>query len=362
MKKNLLLIAVLLLSMATGFSQATFNTGAMQVEIDEYGAIELFSADGLYQLDRASLLVGTSATTVFDYKNDAESLDPTTLVATPSMSDFEIYGSFDNTYSSLPPAVIVKLNAYGWTNEGYVILRFNIQNNEAAAINATAGLDIIPYIHEEWGYDTVSYNSVDKVIRFHRGTGVNMGMQLLSADLTSLYSFEWYSDYSVDTDYWTWMNKASLQPEYISTTGDGPVTITAQDLVTLDPGESFNVFYVMALGNTEAEMLANISESHVKYQLLTTGVSEKPMVSSFGNYPNPAKSSTTISYQLPAAGEVTIKLYDALGQLKGTLVSEKQNSGLQTYELNTDNLAAGVYTYSLIFNNEVVSNKMLIVK
>ena len=72
MKKNLLILAVMLISFTNSFAQASFTTGAMQVDVNEYGAIELFTPDGLYQLDRASILVGTSSTTVFDYADDAE--------------------------------------------------------------------------------------------------------------------------------------------------------------------------------------------------------------------------------------------------------------------------------------------------
>jgi hypothetical protein len=242
MKKNLLILVALLLSITKSYSQASFNTGALQVDVNEYGKIVLFSADGTYQLERGSILVGSSPTAVFDYQNDAEQLEPTVLVASPSSSDFEIYGAYDNSYSNAPPAVSVKLNAYGWTNSGYTVVKFNVKNNETSAINASVGLDIVPYLHWEYGFDSVTYNNEEGVIRFHRGTGVNMGMKLLSTSLSSLYSFEWYSGYTdLDSDYWTWMHHGSLQPEYASPTADGPVTITAQNSVALAPGESFNV-------------------------------------------------------------------------------------------------------------------------
>ena len=363
MKKNLLILAVMLLSITSTYSQATFNTGAMQVDINEYGAIELFTPDGLYQLDRASILVGTSSTTVYDYANDAEVNEPTILVGTPLLSDFEIYGAYDNTYSMDPPAVVVKLNAYGWNNAAYTVIKFNIKNDETTTINASAGMDIIPYLNEEYGFDSVSYNSEEGVIRFHRGTDVNMGMKLLSAPMTSLYSFEWYSGYQVDADYWTWMNYGSLQPLYASNTVDGPVTITSQSPVTLAPGESFNVFYAMALGADEAAMLANIAAAKTKYDLLTVSVKENQLAASeFTNYPNPFKSSTTISYQLPGNGSVTVKVFDALGKEKATLVNENQSAGIHTIDFDAKDLPGGVYSYRLTFNDQVISNKMLLIK
>jgi hypothetical protein len=103
----------------------------MEVNVNTYGRIRLFTPDAVRHLQRASILVGTSSTTVFDYTNDAEELDPTVLVENPLESDFEIYGAYDNTYSNLPPDVIVKLYAYGWTNGSYTIVKFNVQNDEA---------------------------------------------------------------------------------------------------------------------------------------------------------------------------------------------------------------------------------------
>jgi len=46
-----------------------------------------------------------------------------------------------------------------------------------------------------------------------------------------------------------------------------------------------------------------------------------------GNYPNPFKNSTTVSYALPVQGKVTIHVYNSLGQLVKSLVDANQNAG-----------------------------------
>ena len=45
------------------------------------------------------------------------------------------------------------------------------------------------------------------------------------------------------------------------------------------------------------------------------------------NYPNPFNAATTLSYWLPVAGTVTLKVYDAQGQLVRTLVEAYQPGG-----------------------------------
>jgi hypothetical protein len=361
MKKLLLFIAAISL-ISSVYSQATFNTGAIQVDVSEYGRIRLFTPDEVRHLQRASLLVGTASDAVFDYTNDSEELEPTVLVENPEESDFEIYGAYDNSYSDLPPAVIVKLYAYGWTNGNYTVVKFNVENNEAASINARIGLDIIPELNMEYGFDAVTYNSEAGAIRFHRDDQMNMGIKLLSHPLTSLYSFEWYDGYPVDEDYWDWMNYGSLQPEYVSNTADGPVTITSQDGIALNSGQSVDVYYALALGSDEAEMLANIATAVEKYEELITAVNENPstgnMLSLEQNYPNPFNGSTEISYQLNEDGFVSVKVYDATGREVADLVNTAQIAGKYNVQLDASELNDGLYFCTLTLNDQVRTIKI----
>ncbi len=364
MKRFLLVVAVLLLLVSNSFSQAEFSTGALKIGINEYGAIELFTADEVYQIDRASILVASGPDAVFDYKNDANEDEPTVLVANPTQSDFEIYGAYNNTYSGDPPDVIVKLHAYGWNDGGYVILKFIIKNNETAAMNAMAGLDIIPYINEIYGYDTVTYNNTEGVVRLHRGNQTNVGLKLLSTTLGSLYSFEWYDEYYVDTSYYNWMNYGSLQPQYVSNTGDGPVIITAQAPVALNAGESFNVYYAMALGENEQAMLNNIAVAEDKYQTLITAVDEKGIAAQGlqldQNQPNPFRQTTAIRYTLPESGKVSLKVYNVFGNEVATLIDGIQAKGSHSVNYSGNDLPAGVYYYTLRVNGEAKTGKMIV--
>ena len=87
------------------------------------------------------------------------------------------------------------------------------------------------------------------------------------------------------------------------------------------------------------------------------------------NYPNPFNPGTTIRYQLPKDGLVTLKIYDILGSEIATLVNEEKIAG--KYEVNFDasNLASGVYVYRIAIHSGklqagefVNSKKMILLK
>lgn len=80
------------------------------------------------------------------------------------------------------------------------------------------------------------------------------------------------------------------------------------------------------------------------------------------NYPNPFNPSTTISYQLPVSGNVTLKVYDLLGREAATLVDEYKPAGRYEVEFDAGQLASGVYYYTLQSGEFRSSKKLLLLK
>ncbi|MBK7498513.1 MAG: T9SS type A sorting domain-containing protein [Ignavibacteriales bacterium] len=84
------------------------------------------------------------------------------------------------------------------------------------------------------------------------------------------------------------------------------------------------------------------------------------------NYPNPFNPSTIISYQLPKAGNVTLKVFDVLGREVATLVDEFRTAGSYEVEFNPassiKNPASGIYFYQLKAGEFVETKKMLLLK
>ena len=68
------------------------------------------------------------------------------------------------------------------------------------------------------------------------------------------------------------------------------------------------------------------------------------------NYPNPFNPTTTIVYNVPTASEISIKVYNLLGQEVLTLVNGIQNQGKYEIKLDGKNLASGMYVYVIEAN------------
>lgn len=80
------------------------------------------------------------------------------------------------------------------------------------------------------------------------------------------------------------------------------------------------------------------------------------------NYPNPFNPSTKISFNLPEAGNVKLKIYDALGREVSLLVDGFENAGRHTVEFNGKNLSSGVYFYRIEYQNNYTTMKMILIK
>ncbi|MBK9332016.1 MAG: T9SS type A sorting domain-containing protein [Ignavibacteria bacterium] len=80
------------------------------------------------------------------------------------------------------------------------------------------------------------------------------------------------------------------------------------------------------------------------------------------NYPNPFNPSTSINYEIPFDGNVSLKIFDISGKEVVTLVNEVKTAGYYSYKFNASNLSSGVYYYTISANDFTATRKMMLVK
>ena len=85
------------------------------------------------------------------------------------------------------------------------------------------------------------------------------------------------------------------------------------------------------------------------------------------NYPNPFNPVTNISFVLPSKSNVTLDIFNLIGQKVMTLVQGNLEEGKYSYSVNALNFSSGVYIYALSSVDangvtSVISRKMTLLK
>ena len=80
------------------------------------------------------------------------------------------------------------------------------------------------------------------------------------------------------------------------------------------------------------------------------------------NYPNPFNPSTTIKFSIPQSSNVTLKIFNTLGQEVSTLINQNMESGVHTINFDASQLNSGIYFYRLDADQFSQVRKMTLIK
>ncbi len=80
------------------------------------------------------------------------------------------------------------------------------------------------------------------------------------------------------------------------------------------------------------------------------------------NHPNPFNPVTTISYAVPSASHVILRLYDIRGRETARLVDEMHEPGYYSLELNGSAMSSGVYFYRMRAGDYLETRKLVLLK
>ena len=120
---------------------------------------------------------------------------------------------------------------------------------------------------------------------------------------------------------------------------------------------------------TATNPLTGSTSGFARLDLVTDVEDEQSIPTEFAlnqNFPNPFNPSTIITYQLPINSEVTLKIYDVLGNEVASLIDEYKEAGSYEVEFNTasriKHLASGIYFYKLQAGSFTSTKKMILIK
>ncbi|MFU8860745.1 MAG: LamG-like jellyroll fold domain-containing protein [Cyclonatronaceae bacterium] len=174
-------------------------------------------------------------------------------------------------------------------------------------------------------------------------------------NVTALYSgddMELYIDGKLEAfKYWS----GSINPS--------PVDLTIGQIVPNNNQYNYNGklddirLYDYALPYEEIQRLASVTTS------VEDGRSELPRETYlYQNYPNPFNPTTVITFDLKEAGDVSIRVFNMLGQEVGNLVQERMSAGSHTIPFNASALSSGMYVYRLRTGSVVQTRKMMLIR
>jgi len=109
--------------------------------------------------------------------------------------------------------------------------------------------------------------------------------------------------------------------------------------VLILPAESRPAFYCQGIGNVGSAGLINETEKLLVRKM----------------YPNPVKDNFTVEFSVPSKGNLSVKIYDILGNIilkKEIFIS---NKGINRITFNFAELHSGIYILKAVKGSETVS-------
>jgi hypothetical protein len=102
------------------------------------------------------------------------------------------------------------------------------------------------------------------------------------------------------------------------------------------------------------EVITNLSNEH---ELIYPEV-----IILYQNFPNPFNSSTLIQFQLPKEDEISITLYNILGEKIQSIVDGSYSKGIHSINFLPVDLTSGTYFYKLQTETKSLTKKLIIIK
>ncbi len=215
------------------------------------------------------------------------------------------------------------------------------------------------------------FNWYKKLIRIReQSSSLRRGVYIPITTVPAVYAFGRYN--SEDNDITFSIHNFSGGPVYNPTiyAANSPLTSGLYNLKDLVTGKVIGYINIIPLGKIESTLnitLPAFSSMIIKLDP-ATGVynqNNSSAIRSFRleqNYPNPFNPSTTISFEIPSAGNVKLSVYNLLGQEVKSLLNNNLTEGIHSVAFDAKGLNSGVYLYKLELDGYTLIRKMVYLK
>tara|TARA_B110000014_G_scaffold236250_1_gene201402 strand:+ start:105 stop:800 length:696 start_codon:yes stop_codon:yes gene_type:complete len=167
---------------------------------------------------------------------------------------------------------------------------------------------------------------------------------------------------SVLVDYCNWYNSGSGPVQQWT---DGGHNLQVDPLFTSDSTGDFTLLAGSPLIGAGSDS-STIGDPRWDPTAVVSVYDDSPVIIdgySLGqNYPNPFNPVTKITFDLPIAGDISLKAFNMIGQEVALITSGNYPAGVHTVRFNGVDLPSGVYFYTLTGGGVYVTRKMILMK
>ena len=197
-------------------------------------------------------------------------------------------------------------------------------------------------------------------------------------NITDTYNLQWAESKSVDLDSIHYLVYAKIGVYPVEEIYDTTVTtlpLTYQEFLENvfeeTPGNGVTVKFSVSATDGKDTVKVSGDDRVVyvnRYEYLSTESEGIPTVFALHeNYPNPFNPTTTLRFDLPEVSDITLTIYNMLGQRVKTFNMNDTPAGFHSIKWNAindygDPVGAGVYLYQLRANQYLETRKMVLLK
>ncbi len=278
--------------------------------------------------------------------------------------DQKISAAYSDEYYANKYGVEVLQHSYSRVDKDIVFINFRLKNISSNPLNnfyigMFADFDIVSYDQNLGGYDA----SKNLIYQFDPASQTHCGLIALNGLAGGKVTAEGGTrmdllGYLSNTDY----SPPAVNGDYRIFISAGPYNIPASDDVLLS--------FAVTAGDSYNTLIANVDEAAAIFNTNVVQVNDKvenvpDNFILYQNYPNPFNPGTIISFSLPKADYVTLKIYDILGSEIETLIhNELKEAGTHKiqYSVKNNKLSSGVHFCKLQSGQFTQTKKLLFLK